>query len=331
MPSTSFDPASEGFLFSNAKIQWTFGPFSSTQLCGGMCYAALDYYYSDFAVPRQTAVPIEKSTLHSYIYSRQVDAHVRTVPRFVGSWAPIIGPLLTEAPQSEEIVKLNRFMASDTPIPICLVGHGKGHHVVAMSIESSPQLKIEIYDPNIPTISVTLARESNGFVHKNNGTVYRGFFVDDGYSFNPPPNLEGEHGWKMCYGCRGLFFGGPDDNACPNGGKHYALSRTDYILSLGYGRGESGWRYCVQCKELVYTYDSTNPGACPAGGIHSPAAQWWYRLAVDDSPLVQGQSNWYRCKACQCVFFRGVGDGGVCPSGGTHQVDLVTRYKIPFQ
>ncbi|MBM4075704.1 MAG: hypothetical protein FJ267_08695 [Planctomycetes bacterium] len=83
MPSTSFDPATEGFQFSNAYIQWTFGPLSSTQLCGGMCYAALDYYNTDFAIPRQKDVPVEKSTLHTYIYNRQWDAHQVTVPRFV--------------------------------------------------------------------------------------------------------------------------------------------------------------------------------------------------------------------------------------------------------
>jgi|GEM_PF-3299380 len=329
MPITSFDPTSEGFQFSNAHIQWTFGPFSNTQLCGGMSYAALDYYNSDFAIPRQTAVPVEKSTLHSYIYSRQIDAHLVTVPRFVGSWAPIIGPLMTEVPQSSEIEKLVQFMSSDMPIPICLVGRGNGHHVIAMAIDTHP-LVIKIYDPNRPNETVTLARESNGFVHKSSHAVYRGFFVDDGYSFNPPPNLEGEHGWRMCYGCRGLYFGVAEDNACPVGNRHYALSRADYVLAMGGGRGEGGWRFCTRCKELVYALDATTPGVCPAGGIHTPSSHWKYALAVDNNANVQGQSNWYRCKTCQCVFFRGLGDGGLCPAGGAHDVDLTTRYRIPF-
>lgn len=329
MSITSFDPTTEGFQFSNAKIQWTFGPFSNTQLCGGMCYAALDYYNSDLAVPRTTVVPTEGTTLHSYIYNRQVDAHLVTVPRFVGSWAPIIGPLLTEVPQSAEITKLKDYMSRDCPIPICLVGRGNGHHVIAMAVDDSP-FKVTIYDPNIPNTSVTLSLESNGYKHQSSGTVYRGFFVDDGYSFKSPPNLQGEHGWKMCYNCRALFFGGPNDNVCPKGGTHFALSKSDYILAQGGGRGESGWRYCNPCRQLVYTFDSSTPGTCPSGGIHTPSATWNYRLAVDNGPNVIGQSNWHRCKNCQSVYFRGAGDDGICAAGGKHDPDLGTKYKIPF-
>ncbi|MBM4075703.1 MAG: hypothetical protein FJ267_08690, partial [Planctomycetes bacterium] len=160
-----------------------------------------------------------------------------------------------------------------------------------MAIDESP-LKITIYDPNIPNTASVLAKESNGYVHKNSGSVYRGFFVDDGYSTKIPPNLQGERGWRMCYGCRGLFYGNLEFNACPAGTRHYALSKADYILAMGGGRGESGWRYCVRCKQLVYAFDAPNPGICPAGGIHVPSLEWLYRLAVDENYLVQGQSNW---------------------------------------
>ncbi len=330
MPYTSFDPITEGFHFSNAKIQWTFGPFSSTQLCGGMAYAALDYYYSEFVTPSDTTAPVEKTTLHSYIYSRQVDAHVNTVPRFAGSWAPIIGPLFAEVQQGPEIRKLAEYMAGDTPIPICLVGRGNGHHVVAIGYQATP-FAIDIYDPNIPDKTVQLVQKGGSFVNTGSNANYRGFFVDDGYGIKLPPNLGGENGWRHCYRCRSLFYGGPGDSPCPGGGQHYAFGSSDYVLNLGGGRGEGGWRYCNKCQGLHYAFDSTFPGVCPAGGFHLPDDHWKYRLAVDVGGEVAGQSNWHRCSNCQSVYFRGASAIGICPTGEGHSPDLSVRYKIPFK
>src|SRR5262245_58981745 len=90
-----FDPVRHGFQFSNEYIQWKSWPWSGTQLCGGMAYAALDYYYDRLGIPADTKAPAIGTPLHTYIFERQKDAHLNTIPRFSGYWqwfVPIGGP-----------------------------------------------------------------------------------------------------------------------------------------------------------------------------------------------------------------------------------------------
>jgi len=73
---TRFDPRVHGFRFANnfknifiSELNW----FTSG-LCGGMVYAALDYFHAGKPVPLQDYMLAEGTTLQSYIYNRQVNS-----------------------------------------------------------------------------------------------------------------------------------------------------------------------------------------------------------------------------------------------------------------
>ena len=85
MPKTTFDPKLHGFHFSNNDIKWTIGlkeaPLAEGKaLCGGMAYAALDYFMARSTIPPVVNAPVEGTPLHKYIYDRQTAAHLNTIP-----------------------------------------------------------------------------------------------------------------------------------------------------------------------------------------------------------------------------------------------------------
>lgn len=69
---THFDATLHGFKFVN---MFTTEPVQDVRfggLCGGMAYAALDYFYSGTPIPQQDTRPATGSALFNYIYNRQV-------------------------------------------------------------------------------------------------------------------------------------------------------------------------------------------------------------------------------------------------------------------
>ena len=107
MPKTTFDPKLHGFHFSNSDIKWTIGlheaPLAEGKaLCGGMAYAALDYFIARSTIPPVVNAPVEGTPLHKYIYDRQTAAHVNTIPKFVGSFMPFFGPLVSHGALNPE-------------------------------------------------------------------------------------------------------------------------------------------------------------------------------------------------------------------------------------
>ena len=107
MPKTTFDPKLHGFHFSNNDIKWTIGlqeaPLAEGKaLCGGMAYAALDYFIARSTIPPVVNAPVEGTPLHKYIYDRQTAAHVNTIPKFVGSFMPFFGPLVSHGALNPE-------------------------------------------------------------------------------------------------------------------------------------------------------------------------------------------------------------------------------------
>ena len=72
---TTFVPEVHGFKFKN-KFKSTVGDagsikFTLNGLCGGMAYAANDYFLKGVEIPNQDYVPAIGTKLHSYIYDRQ--------------------------------------------------------------------------------------------------------------------------------------------------------------------------------------------------------------------------------------------------------------------
>ena len=84
---TAFVPLKDGFKFVNDFVN-DFVPALDIRtggLCGGMSYAAFDYYNAHEPIPNQDYRPANRTTLQSYLYSRQVDSTTGNLDK----WAEI--------------------------------------------------------------------------------------------------------------------------------------------------------------------------------------------------------------------------------------------------
>jgi hypothetical protein len=316
-----------GFHFSNGDIKWSFAGVSANALCGGMVYAALDFFLTGRKIPDDRLAPIEGRPLHKLIYDRQWDAHRSTGAQFVGSWLPIIGPLVADTSGVNlglEYSKLQSYLTK-RPVAICLTGGGAGHHLVATACRPGKSVEIEVYDPNYPDENVTLTEvPGKGYVSSVDAAVHRGFFVDDHYVTVKPPPLHEEGNWRLCGKCKGLFFNGhPTNGACPSKGAHEVANNDIYYLTLGSGAGEGNWRWCFQCQALFWHGDTSDPGFCPASVYHNPMRSGEYFLRTDNP---HGQSGWQWCSSCKGLFHTGA--IGKCASGRAHDFTHPANYRL---
>jgi len=163
---TEFLPHTHGFPFKNAfeqRLPLHYDlPLSgmvdinevSDGLCGGMCFAALDYFK---AGQRPPAVADER--LLSFLRDRQVDSlRVATILK-------IIEGLLLEDDEGKahllnrELPKLRRRLEKGQPAVLALLhphaqaGQTASHFVIAAGYEldkQNNQLTVNLYDPNLP-------------------------------------------------------------------------------------------------------------------------------------------------------------------------------------
>lgn len=201
---TVFDPAIHGFKFTNKKIEYELlhrGGKHGKNLCGGMIYAALDNFLFLHTIPRQTDPPLIGSSLNSYIYKRQTDAHRFTVTRFSLGISWFVDRFKESV--TFEFDKIRKKVEAHFPVPLFLVGEGlmHGHHVLIIGCESSPSLGkpinnnaiFDVYDPNFPNEITSIAAKHSeqrfqliGPGGSDRGYL-QGFFVDMGYEKQLPP------------------------------------------------------------------------------------------------------------------------------------------------
>jgi Peptidase family M23 len=153
----------------------------------------------------------------------------------------------------------------------------------------------------------------------------------------------GQHHWRWCSKCQGLWFGDAATSICPGnaGGPHSSSGSGDYSLALSVEDIQQGWRWCGKCQGLFYAPNGV--GVCKAGGGHSSAASSNYTLAVDVSPVNASgtkqksvppdstgwQGDWRYCKKCGLLWM-GANAGSVCPKGGTHSKAGSGTYFLPI-
>ena len=346
MYRTSFDPVRHGFRFQNGAIAWTRVPLPFNKvLCGGMIYAAMDYYLNGTPVPPDDEPPEIDSLLNDYIYNRQLDAHKNTVGRFLNGWTtwaggmdPIWQDSVGWAGSGDNFGKLMASMACQRPAVLCLIGQSatRGHHVLAIGCEqpdsSNGQLAIRLYDPNVPMKTVELRstmgiagyRGPVGFKHTS-GEVWRGYFVDVGYARKKPWRLTRDN-WRFCTGCKGLFLNGESGRPCPAGGWHAGADAWNYVVRIGANTsGELGWRRCLACQQLYFGGDAGPGGRCPVGSRHTCKESENYSLRRQpinhrSTDKVVEEGGWRRCQKCAVLHY--VGPGGLssrCPTGGGHE------------
>jgi hypothetical protein len=185
-------------------------------LCGGMAYAALDFYRVGAPIPWLSGEgerPESGSALRNYLWKRQLQSFTRDLDRFLIwlvylNWIPARwpfsgGPEWLVRASRQEWLKLKGFVDSGSPIPVGLVRDTKSvfecHQVLALGYDEEDDGSgiIYLYDPNCPKQESTIRMgfESSLLLAEETcpGTrPLRGFFCEDYEFVEPPTSLIGK-------------------------------------------------------------------------------------------------------------------------------------------
>ena len=171
---TPFDPCLHSWRFAN---HFTVGPVVYG-LCGGMCYAALDYWRAGVPIPTDRQ---PTPALWRYLMRRQLDS--MRGPTLATLWRMM---------RLDETYRLdwarNAYLTAgamleidNIPVPLVLVrGHGlrdvtQNHQVLAVDFDDE---RLLVYDPNHPGETCCLSWPGEVLLHSHDGTQ-RGMFVQD--------------------------------------------------------------------------------------------------------------------------------------------------------
>lgn len=212
---TDFDPKRHGFGFDNDFQNDFIREFDvrTGGLCGGMVYAALDYYNAGMLPSRQTYRPAVHTRLHDYIYDRQVNSLTDNADK----WAELgfnpfgarNGEFFNWGLQGFNGGRLQELRAKidrGQPVPLGLWhydGHrGGDHQVLAIGYDTGRyrgdlgqhrgDLKIYVYDPNdsgeIKVLVPDLRR--GGYRYPGEDKLWLTYFVDGKYRARRPPRRD---------------------------------------------------------------------------------------------------------------------------------------------
>ena len=207
---TDFVPQQHGFRFVN-RFEFSFDfklPFGVRidlgdivyGLCGGMCFAALDYFNLGEPVPDIAEVEDVSQDYVAYLWDRQLDSLWLPVVPKVMEWMLRDDDDIGRATARSEIPKMRRRIDKGTPVVLALIrvslgaSATKNHQVLATGYElddATKQLTIHVYDPNHPlqkpTLTMELARPSQGInARQSTGEALRGFFIINYKPQRPP-------------------------------------------------------------------------------------------------------------------------------------------------
>lgn len=173
--TTVFDPGWAGFKFTN-NFTNDFIPvldWRTNGLCGGMSYAALDYYFaSSRSIPQQWYAPGNGTPLRSYLYDRQVTSLNNNLDQWFELGNNPLGTRNHEffewgLSNDSRITPLRHYLDAGIPVPIGLQGTGEtgNHQMVAIGYDmgryagdlgsNKGEFKIFVYDPNSPNTTRT--------------------------------------------------------------------------------------------------------------------------------------------------------------------------------
>lgn len=167
MSETAFQPNLHGFDFPNYFTQDLQNPFTGGNVigrCGGMSYAATDYFSRGSHAPRTGPKTPYGDALGDYIWARQLDS-------FGDSWDKwTVMPLQSDDQLrawmfDDELPKIRARIDSGRAHPIGLISSGavvEHHQVVACGyrVASAQEASLRIYDPNHPGPTLMILRLS---------------------------------------------------------------------------------------------------------------------------------------------------------------------------
>lgn len=304
---------------------------TSFGLCGGMAFAALDYYLLGWVVPQgrgpddHPADDAAGRALRNYIWQRLLDSMQSRAAATMLLWSlalhlvPRFGPAWVLRRTRQEWASLRRRLDTGRPWPIGLVGAAHGsfanHQVLAIGYDhpGDGTGSITVYDSCCPRSAHSIALDFRGSrlradescAHRGGDTQWMGFFCDVYRPARPPIALglgagitvePGPPGVRSArYTARNAGF-----SPCPPLALH--LARRGEVADLG---GEEGPRPLDPgaCRTLVR---SLPPDGADAGDLCARA----YLGTVDGRPVWKHLPALNRAAAEAADGAGAGGDGG---------------------
>lgn len=216
---TNFKPSVDGFHFNNTftndlvprGLRHTGLNIKTGGLCGGMVYAALDYYYAHKPIPNVDYRPATGTKLAHYIYQREVHSIESNLTEWINMRVKPGGSRVhlfrrgLNGRQGGPLARLMGYVNRGTPVVLDLKGVKKtktgDHQVLAIGYNLGRyrgnfgpyegDVKIKIYNPNNHDHIDTLTPDPAQHVWRDpqTGQTFRGFFVDTKYQPKTPPNF----------------------------------------------------------------------------------------------------------------------------------------------
>jgi hypothetical protein len=206
---TAFDVFRHSFAFGNRfailsdrRLPWRLSPVVYG-LCGGMAYAALDYYHAGQEPTRASEVPATGSPLWWYLWRRQLATLAcppTIVPRVL-YWMQRSDEWVAGRSARIELARARQAIDRGQP-PVLLLLRAAGlssptrnHQAVAVGYEElgDDLVRLLAYDPNWPEreveILVPVRARLGEPPRQSTGEALRGFFLLPYRPRCPPPDL----------------------------------------------------------------------------------------------------------------------------------------------
>jgi len=217
VPRTGFDPRAHGFHFANDFVDKAVtipghGEVATDGRCGGMAYAALDYWFAGLPIPSHRAgdfpdkaVPEDGTRLADYIHKRLFDSFATWSARQFVTWT-----LAADHPtwsyrgvadwtRAEQLPRLRRSIEAGRPAVLGLVASrrldevARNRQVVAYGYDDdgAGAVRLYVYDSRHPDQEVVLVVEPAAAQVDSSAPdgPWRGLFVQD-YTTERPPYID---------------------------------------------------------------------------------------------------------------------------------------------
>ncbi|NHZ88518.1 hypothetical protein F2P45_05695 [Massilia sp. CCM 8733] len=209
MSMTSFHPVQHGFKFVNSfvnhvvKIPELGIDITTYGRCGGMAFAALDFWYNTLPIPGDTALPADGTPLGDFIYDRLIHSILINAFKYfdfmrINDHPTWFGMGVGRATREIEFPRLKNLIDQGQPCALALTRarsifeFHNDHQVVAYGYEEGAEYSsILIYDNIRPNeehrLTFTTAyNPGDRPIHHSYSGDFRGFFVE-GYIPHMPP------------------------------------------------------------------------------------------------------------------------------------------------
>ena len=210
MPKADFEPGRDGFHYPNAFVNVIakvpgFGTIETGGRCGGMAYAALDYWFNGrLPIPAPTALPADGTLMADYVYRRLFDTYlVPSAINFItwtlaGDGENFFHKGVTRWTKEGEFPKLRAMIDQGKPQVLGLVKVtdlrqiGEDHQVVAYGYEDEGKgnLSIQLWDNRYPDREARLTTTAGAphWTLSEGNEDWRGWFIQ-GYKPERPDFL----------------------------------------------------------------------------------------------------------------------------------------------